>query len=82
LVGSDLLIHKLSVDINGSLDLATLMQAGGSQSQNAPQIPPITLALHFEVTLDQLNGTFDIAAPEGATILTDEQLQLLMQAAQ
>jgi|GEM_PF-6892357 len=81
-VGSDQFIHKLSVDINGSLDLATLMQAGGSQSQNAPQIPPITLALHFEVTLDQLNGTFDIAAPEGATILTDEQLQLLMQAAQ
>ncbi len=81
-VGSDQFIHKLSLDVNGSLDLATLMQAGGSQSQNAPQIPPITFALHFEVTLDQLNGTFDIAAPEGATILTDEQLQLLMQAAQ
>ncbi len=80
-VGSDQFIHKLGADINGSLDLAALMPPS-SQSQNAPQIPPITFALHFEVTLDQLNGTFDIVAPEGATVLTDEQLQLLVQAAQ
>lgn len=80
-VGSDQFIHKLGVDVNGALDLAALMPPS-SQSQNAPQIPPITFTLHFEVTLDQLNGTFDIAAPAGATILTDEQLQQLMQAAQ
>jgi hypothetical protein len=75
-VGStDQFIHKVAVDLQGAMDLSALAAAGGDASA-ASQMQPITIDFHFDVSFDQINGTFDIQAPEGARILTPEEMGL------
>lgn len=70
---ADKFINSFGLNLAASLDLAALM--GPSASSSSAQIPPIELLMDFVVTMDQINGTFEVVAPEGATILTAEDLQ-------
>ncbi|GAB4527330.1 MAG: hypothetical protein OHK0046_45020 [Anaerolineae bacterium] len=72
----DNFIHKLTFDLSGALDLAFL--TGGASAEGAPAIPPITLDLVFDVEISDINSEFVIAAPEGARILSPEEIQGLM----
>jgi len=75
MVGADdNFLHSTGLDLNATLDLGVLMPPSSSSSSDTPQIPPIDLGFSFNVTLDQINETFSVAAPEGATILTAEDL--------
>lgn len=69
----DMYIHQTAVDINGGLDLSMLM-GGGSDVE----MPPITLDMHFDVSLADINNVADVVAPEGAKILTPEEVQEMM----
>jgi hypothetical protein len=71
----DNFIHGVGLNLNMTLDLAALMPPSSSTSSNTPQLPPIDLVFSFNVDLDQINQTFEVAAPEGATILTAEDLK-------
>ena len=51
----DMYLHKLVLDVNINVNLAMFGGEGSS---------PITGAVHVDVSLDQVNETFDIAAPE------------------
>jgi hypothetical protein len=66
---SDTLIHGVSLDLNAALDLNALMPPSTAGTPTM-QLPPITLTFHFEVTMDQINQTFEIVAPAGATMTT------------
>ena len=62
-------IHKVSGDLNATVDLSALMGAsGGAGTTGSPAMPPINVTGHFEVTLTNLNGSVDISAPAGATM--------------
>jgi hypothetical protein len=63
----DMFIHGLVMDLNAELDLGMLMGAAGGESEM--QIPPITMDIHFEVTVDEIGGTFEFVAPEGAEMI-------------
>ncbi len=65
----DMFIHGLGLDLVATLDMSALMTTSGSSGSDM-QMPPITLEVHFEVTLDQINESFEIMAPEGATIIS------------
>lgn len=56
-VSPDNFITKMSLDINGTIDASAM---------NPQATSPIVLDLHFEVTLSDINGSFNIVAPEGA----------------
>jgi hypothetical protein len=51
----DMYLHKLALDINLHIDLSMF---GGEATA------PVTGAVHVDVSLDQVNEMFDIAAPE------------------
>jgi hypothetical protein len=51
----DKYLHKLVIDANLSLDLSMLGGEGAG---------PITGALYLDIELDQINATFEVAAPE------------------
>ena len=51
----DMYLHKLVLDVNIHVDLGMFGSEGAA---------PITGAVHIDVSLDQINETFDIAAPE------------------
>jgi hypothetical protein len=70
----DNFIHGVAMDLNATLDLAALMPPSSSDTGNTPELPPIDLTLSFNVDLDQINETFEVVAPEGATILTADDL--------
>ncbi len=70
---ADKFINSYGLNLAATLDLAALMGPSSSGSQT-PQIPPIELLLDFVVTMDQINSAFEVVAPEGATILTAEDL--------
>lgn len=70
-VATDAFVHRLTVDLNGQLDLGMLMPASGS---DAPQMDPITLDVHFEIDFDQFNESFDFTPPADATIVTPEMM--------
>ena len=75
MVGADdNFVHGTGVDLNASLDLGVLMPPSSSSSSDTPQLPPIDLGFSFNVNLDQINETFSVAAPEGATMLTADDL--------
>jgi hypothetical protein len=69
----DMYLHNYNMNLDASLDLSALMMASGGDSEM--QIPPITLSADFEATFNQINETFEIVAPEGATILSAEDMQ-------
>lgn len=71
---TDNFVHGYGLDLNAALDLAALMPPSSSGA-DAPQLPPINLVVGFDVSLDQINETFEVTAPEGATILTAEDLR-------
>lgn len=71
----DNFVHGYALDLDASLDLAALMPPSSSSSGSTPQLPPIDLAFSFNVDLDQINQTFEVVAPEGATILTADDLK-------
>jgi len=50
----DQFLHRLALDMNINVNLGMFGEA---------DTPPITGAFHFEADLDQVNETFDIAAP-------------------
>ena len=64
----DNFIHKMSGDLNASVDLSALMGAAGA-GDDAPEMPPITLDAHFDVTLSNINGDINITAPENAQMV-------------
>ncbi len=72
-VGStDQFVHQVAIDLQAAMDLSMLAAAAGESS--AGDMQPITLDLHIQVSFDQINGTFEIAAPEDAQILTPEMM--------
>ncbi|MBN1964284.1 MAG: hypothetical protein JW910_06535 [Anaerolineae bacterium] len=74
---SDNFVHGMSLDINASLDLGAMMATGQTGSGGTEmQLPPITLDIHFDVNLDQLNGTFEIVAPAGAQMVDPSQFDM------
>ena len=76
MVGADdNFIHGYKLDLNATLDLAALMPpSSSSSSTNTPQLPPLNLTFSFNMNLDQINESVQVTAPEGATILTADQL--------
>jgi hypothetical protein len=69
---SDQFIHQVAIDLQGAMDLSMLAAAAGEASSG--QMSPITLDLHIQVSFDQINSAFSIAAPEGAQMLTPEMM--------
>jgi hypothetical protein len=69
---SDQFVHQVALDLQAAMDLSMLAAAAGEASSG--QMSPITLDLHIQVSFDQINGTFTIAAPEGAQMLTPEMM--------
>jgi hypothetical protein len=53
-------IHQNSLTVKAEVDLSALM---------GTTIPPINFDLTASFSLDEINGTFDIVAPEGATVM-------------
>lgn len=64
----DNFIHGMGLDLVANLDMSALMGASASTEM---ELPPIVLEINFMVTLDQINETFDIAAPADAVIISD-----------
>lgn len=56
-VSPDNYISKMSLDVKGTIDASAM---------NPEATSPIVIDLHFEVSLSDINGSFDIVAPEGA----------------
>ncbi len=76
-VGStDQMIHKVALDLDADIDLSMLagMSGDADAAAAAATMQPITLDFHFDATFDQINGTFDIVAPEGAQMITPEMM--------
>jgi hypothetical protein len=71
---SDQFVHQVAIDLQGAMDLSMLAAASGEASSG--QMSPITLDLHIQLSFDQINGAFTIAAPEGAQIMTPEMMGL------
>lgn len=72
---TDQFIHQVAIDLEGSVDLSMLAAMSGDTSGGqTAQMPPVTFDLHIEVSFDQINGTFDIVAPEGAEMITPEMM--------
>jgi hypothetical protein len=63
----DMFVHGMSFDMVAGLDLAVLFGAAGGEGEM--QLPPITLTIGFDLNLSDINGTFDIVAPEGAKMI-------------
>lgn len=61
----DMFIHKLALNIDFNLDMAAVM--------GVENTPPIAVDMLLEVTLSEFNSTFDIVAPEGATMIQPNQ---------
>ena len=71
-VGSDNYIHKVSFNLNFAIDPTTLASVvpGGIEGVTGP----ISVVVNFDVELTELNQPQTVTAPEGAIILTAEQL--------
>lgn len=67
----DLFTHRFTLDVNASVDLNALMSAAGGTS-DAPKLDPITVVLNLAVDLSEINSSFDISAPAGATMMPME----------
>jgi hypothetical protein len=68
---TDQMIHKVALDIDADIDLSMLagMSGDADAAAAAATMQPITIDFHFDAAFDQINGTFDIVAPEGATMM-------------
>lgn len=74
-VGADNYIHKLTFNFNGTADLDAILGAamgGGGQSMG---LGVVTFVIAFDVELTQINEALTVTAPEGAVMVTPEQLQ-------
>jgi hypothetical protein len=73
--GADNFIHKLTVNFDGTVDLDAIIGAamgGGGQSMG---LGVVTIVIDFDVELTQINEALTVTAPEGAVMVTPEQLQ-------
>jgi len=69
-------IRKLTFELDLVLDLGMLFGMGEPQ-EDAPEFPPITVDLIFDVELTDVNEDLVVTAPEGAVILTPEELEAM-----
>lgn len=73
-VTGDNFVNKLTFNFDGSIDLdailGALMGTPGGMGMGT-----VVIAVDFEVQLSQFNEALTVAAPEGAVILTPEQIQ-------
>ncbi|MCL4255741.1 MAG: hypothetical protein KJ043_18435 [Anaerolineae bacterium] len=73
-VTGDNWINKLTMNFDGSIDLdailGALMGTPGGMGMGT-----VVIAVDFEVQLGQFNEALTVAAPEGAVILSEEQIQ-------
>lgn len=76
-VGTDNFIHKLTFNFNGTADLDAMIGAlmGGAGGGQSMGLGVVTIVIAFDVELTQLNEALTVTAPEGAVMLTPEQLQ-------
>ncbi|MCU0481033.1 MAG: hypothetical protein MUE54_07455 [Anaerolineae bacterium] len=76
-VGTDNFIHKLTFNFNGTADLDTMIGAlmGGAGGGQSMGLGVVTIAIAFDVELTQINEALTVTAPEGAVILSPEQVQ-------
>ena len=66
----DMFVHQFVLDVNGELGLGMMM--------GDPEMPPLTLDMHLDVALSDINAPVSVVAPEGAEMIPAEQLEGLM----
>lgn len=67
--------HHMSVTVNWPLDLSIIAEMFNDP---APRVDPIDLSLSFETRLSNFNAITPITAPEGASVISvDEMMRLL-----
>lgn len=76
-VGTDNFIHKLTFNFNGTADLDAMIGAlmGGAGGGQSMGLGVVTIAIAFDVELTQINETLTVTAPEGAVMLSPEQME-------
>lgn len=70
----DNFIHRLTFDLNFAIDLGVLAGGAAGGAGSGAQIPPLAVDLTFDVSLSDINSSFDVVAPEGARILSEEEV--------
>lgn len=66
------IVDEVTFSLDFAIDLAMLLGSGSTEGE-AP--PPIEISLDFAVAIDQINGDFTYPVPEGARVLTPEELE-------
>lgn len=72
---ADGLIHRLLFELDFALDAAALLAF--NPSEGAGEAEPITIALRFQVDLQDIDGTQTVAAPADVPVLTTAEVQAL-----
>ncbi|HEX2619370.1 MAG TPA: hypothetical protein VHL11_04460 [Phototrophicaceae bacterium] len=68
---TDNFVHRLTLDITGSMDLNPLMGTSGDTS-----LDPVSLSVYFEITLNDLNQSLTITVPADFQPLPLEELRI------